>query len=184
MKPLQAVAMGMVVILLVVQAGEVDLLANPLGWVLVIVGVRQLPAAVDLRPTLLVLSGLALLVSLPLCVPSVVDALDDADESLAWALNLPQFGTYLLLSLALSRAAVEHGDRAAGAWWSTMVLGFAAVLVLPVLIFGGGLDGLEALAGLLVGLVPTVTIVLLFVHSSRAWAGAPAVAAPPATEAG
>lgn len=183
MKPLQAVAMGMIVILLVVQAGDVDLLANPLGWLLVLHGVRGLPRDLELRTPLLVVTALALVVSVPLAVPAVVDALDGTDESIAWAINLPQFGSYLLLSLALTRAATAAGERGPATWWSTMVLGYAAVLVLPVLIFGGGIEALEGLAGVLVALVPTATIVLAFFHCGRTWAGAPAPA-PPTAEVG
>ncbi len=171
MKPLQSIAMGMVIILVVVQAGAYDVLADPLGWVLVVLGVRRLPEDFALRSTLLGVAVLAALVSVPLWVPAVVEALDGADESIAWAVNLPQFGCYLLLSHALSRSAAAAGDKAAATWWSTMVLAFGAVVALPVLIFGGGLDGLEALAGVLVGLAPTVAIVLLFVHAGRAWTG-------------
>ncbi|MDO9455401.1 hypothetical protein [Nocardioides sp.] len=174
MKPLQSIAMGMVLILLLVLAGDYDLLANPLGWILVVAGVRGLPAGLELRSTLLGVAVLAGLVSVPLWIPAVLDAIEDADESIAWAVNLPQFGCYLLLSLVLSRAAKAAGERAADAWWSTMVLGCAAVIALPVLIFGGGLEDLEGLAGVLVGLVPTAMIVLLFVHANREWAGAPA----------
>lgn len=171
MKPLQSVAMGMVVILLVAPAGGFDIFADPIGWVLVLLGLRGLPASIELRGVLLVLGGLALLVSLPLWVPDVVDALDDADESLAWALDLPRFGCFLLLALALLRAAEAAGDRTARTWWGAVVVGLAAVVVLPVLIFGGGLDDLEGLAGVLVALVPVVMVVLLFAHSGRAWAG-------------
>lgn len=183
MKPLQSIAMGMVVIALVADAGGYDLLPNPLGWVLVVVGLRMLPRTFELRSVLLGLAVLAGLVAVPLWVPAVVDALDEADESIAWAVNLPQFGCYLLLAHALSLAAGAAGDRAAAGWWRGVVLGLGAVVALPVLIFGGGLTGLEPLAGFLVGLVPTVMIVLLFVHAGRPWAlGAPADAPAVAPE--
>lgn len=178
MKPLQSIAMGMVVILLLVLVADFDVLANPLGWVLVVLGVRRLPADVELRPVLLVLAVVAGLVSVPLWLPAVLDSLADADESVAWAANLPQFGCYLLLSVALSRTAAAAGDAAAKTWWSSMALGCGAIVALPVLIFGGGLRGLETLAGGLVALVPTAMIVLLFVHADRPWAHVPAAPAP------
>lgn len=173
MRPLQSVAMGMVIILLVAPAGGFDVFADPVGWVLVLLGLRALPPDVELRGPVLVLAGLALLVSVPLWVPDVVEALDDADESIAWALNLPQFGSFALLALALLRAAEAAGDRTARTWWGVVVVGLGAVVVLPVLIFGAGLDDLEGLAGALVALVPLTMVVLLFVCSGRAWAGAP-----------
>jgi hypothetical protein len=169
-RPLQAVALGVVVHLLFAKAGGFDLLPDPLGWVLVLVGLRGLPAAVELRGAATALAALALVVAVPLWVPGVADRIEDADEALAWAVDLPRFGCYLLLALGLSRAATTAGDKAAAAWWSTVVLALAAVVALPVLVFGGGLDGLAALASSLVGIVPTVMVVLLFVHAGRAWA--------------
>jgi hypothetical protein len=177
-KPLQWIATGMVVVLVLVLAGDVDLLANPLGWVLVVVGLRALPADLELRTTLLWVAGLAAVVSVPLWVPGVLDALDDADESVAWAVNVPQFACYLLLAHALSHAAATAGEKVAAAWWRAVVIGLAGVIALPVLIFGGGLDGLEGLAGVLVGLVPAVMIVLLLTYAGRGWAGAASAAEP------
>ena len=163
--------MGFVVLLLVTPVNGVDLLLDPVGWVLVLLGVRALPADFPYRPYLLGLGAAAALVSVPLSVPAVIDALDDADEALAWAVNLPQFGWYLLLAVALAEAAVRAGEKGPETWWRTLALGCLAVVALPVLVFGGGLDGLTDTAGAAVALVPLVMIVMLFVHSGRAWAG-------------
>lgn len=177
MKPLQSVAMGFVVLLLYAPLGGVDLLFDPLGWLLVVLGVRGLPAGFPHRRNLFGLGVLAALVSVPLSVPAVLDALDDADESLAWAANLPQFGWYLLLAVALTQAGTEAADKGAETWWRTIALGCVAVIVLPVLVFGGGIDGLADTAGAAVALVPIAMIVMLFVHAGRAWADGPSVPA-------
>ena len=42
MKPLQSVAMGLVIVVLVARYGEYDALADPLGWLLVLWGVRRM----------------------------------------------------------------------------------------------------------------------------------------------
>jgi hypothetical protein len=46
------------------------------------------------------------------------------------------------------------------------------VAVLPVLIFGGGVDELEEPAGLAVQIVYVVLVWLMFQYSGRVWAGA------------
>ncbi len=187
MKPLQSIAMGMVVIAIIAPVGGgFDLLANPLGWVLVLLGVRALPADLPWRSALLGVAALAGLVSLPLWVPDVVEALDDADEALAWAVNLPQFGCYALLSFVLAGAAAAAGERAAETWWRTLFVGGLVVVGLPVLVFGGDLRGLTDTAGVAVAVVPLAMIVLLFVHAGRAWAGAdaPDMQGPPAGSPG
>ena len=187
MKPLQSIAMGMVVIALIAPVGGgFDLLANPLGWVLVLLGVRALPADLPWRSALLGVAALAGLVSLPLWVPDVVEALDDADEALAWAVNLPQFGCYALLSFVLAGAAAAAG-RASG----------RDLVAHPVRRRPGrgraarpGLRrrprGLTDTAGVAVAVVPLAMIVLLFVHAGRAWAGAdaPDMQGPPAGSPG
>jgi hypothetical protein len=181
MKPLQAIAMGLVVLALGPTEPAFDPLPDPLGWLLVLVGLRGLPPSTELRPTLWTLGALATVVSVPLWFPAVLEALEDGEEAVAWAANLPELVFFTVLSLALARAATEAGDRTAAAWWSTLVLVWGAVAALPVLVFGGGLDGLSAVAGALVVAAPVLSIVLLFVHAGRGWAGAPASdGAPPA----
>lgn len=176
-KPLQAIAMGIVVLLLGPVTITWDPLPNPLGWVLVLVGVRALPAAFPLRTPMLWLGLLAALVSVPLWVPDVLRAIDDADDSLGWAANLPQFGFYLLLCLALAAAAGDARERVPETWWRSLAAGCVGIIVLPVLIFGGGLEGLRDVAASIVQLVPTLMIVVLFYYSGRAWVAPPAAPA-------
>ena len=173
MKPLQAIGLGFVFLVLVTTVRGYDLYPDWFGWGLVLVGVRSLPRDYPLRGALLYLGVVALAVSVPLWVPSVDDALDDADESIAWALNLPRFAFAALLALALARSAQAANARGPATWWRVLVLGNAAVAVLPALVFGGGLDGLDTTAGTLVVAVPLAMTVALFWHSGRPWAGAP-----------
>lgn len=174
MKPLQVIAMGLVVLVLSSTVNGYDIYVDPIGWLLVLYGLRTLPDEYELRFTLRYVGGVAAIASVPLWVPAVIDALGDADPSLAWAADLPRFGFLAVLCLALARSAEEARDRRGSAWWRTLLVGVIAVVALPVLVFGGGLTGLEATAGFSVALVPLVMIVLLFVHSGRAWAGAQA----------
>jgi hypothetical protein len=175
-KPLQAIAMGFVIIALGVSSGY-DPLPDPIGWLLVLVGVRGLPRDWDLWPALLGVGVLAGVVSIPLWVPAFVDELDRTDESIQWVANLPQFAFYALLALALTYAAAAARERRATTWWR-LTFGLALVVVaVPVLIFGGGL-GLESLGAFCVDTLRILVIVLLFVYAGRPWAGAPPPADP------
>jgi hypothetical protein len=172
-KPLQAVGLGFVFLVLVTTVRGYDVYADWFGWGLVLVGVRALPHDYPLRTLLLALGLLALATSVPLWLPVVDDALADADEAIAWALNLPRFAFAAALALALARSAQASDARGPATWWRVLVIGNAAVAVLPVLVFGGGLEGLGTTAGTLVLLVPLAMTAALFWHSGRSWAGAP-----------
>ena len=52
MRPLQSIAMGLVIIALRAEFGGYDALADPLGWLLVLLGVRTLPVEPERRRTL------------------------------------------------------------------------------------------------------------------------------------
>lgn len=171
--------MGYVIIALFARQGGYDLLPDPLGWVLVLLGVRRLPDPID-RATLSYVGALALLVSVPLWFPDVLDAIAREDASLAWAANLPALGFAALLFRQLSQAA-----QAAGAPTAQMVLQglFTLTLVvalLPVLVFGGDLTVLEDLAVGTEQVLNLAAVAVLFAYSGQRWAGGPgtAVVAP------
>ena len=168
MRPLQSIAMGLVVIVLD-TLGRVDALPDPLGWVLVLLGVRGLPRDLPRRSLVLVLAVLAGAVSVPLWLPGVADRLHDTHPSLLWAANLPQLGFAGVLCLVLARRAATAADPAAAAWARTTLTGVVVVAVLPVLVFGGGIAALEMPAYLGASLVLLLLIWLLFSWSSRPW---------------
>lgn len=171
MKPLQSVAMGLVVIVLSAPFHGYDALPDPLGWVLVLVGVNALPAALTHRGNLLALAALAGLVSAVLWIPSVHTGLEDADPSLAWAASLPQIAFTVLLCHALAALATESGDARATRWLAFTRTAAIAVGLLPVLVFGAGVDSLELTSYLAAGAVAVLLIWLLFTYSGRPWAG-------------
>ena len=178
MRPLQSIAMGMVVIVLD-TLGTVDALPDPLGWVLVLLGVRGLPPDLRHRAPLLVLAVLAGTVSVPLWLPGAADRLHDAHPSLLWAASLPQLGFAAVLCLALADRAATAGDTPAAAWARTTLTGVAVVAALPVLVFGGGIAALEVPAYLGASLVLLLLIWLLFSWSSRPWVLGTEPAEPP-----
>ena len=149
MKPLQSIAMGLVIVVLVARFHGYDALPDPVGWLLVLLGVRALPPAVPHRDNLLRLAGLAGAVSVVVWFPAVTDALYDADASLAWAANLPEVLFGALLCHALAATADEGAMGSAGAdpkaarWLRLTRTGMLVVAVLPVLVFGARPDGLR-----------------------------------------
>lgn len=167
MRALQAIGMGLIVVL--VRAGSPDLLPDPLGWLLILHGVRRLPTDLPYRTGVIALGALALALSLPLWVPAVADRVLAADPSLQWAVNLPQLLFVILLATALGLRAAEHNDPAARGWWFLVatLTGFAAAA--PVLVFGGGLAVLETPALVIAGAVLLTAVVLCFVHAGRPW---------------
>lgn len=162
--------MGYVVIALFARQGGYDLLADPLGWLLVLLGVSRLPDPVD-RAALLYAGTLALLVSIPLWVPTVLKAIASEDDSLAWAADLPALVFAALLFRQLGRAALAAGDATASTVLQGLVTLVVLVALLPVLVFGAGFSGLEDLAGGSGQLLNVVSVAVLFAYSGREWSG-------------
>ncbi len=173
MKPLQSIAMGLVIIALRAWVnGEYDLLPDPIGWLLVLQGLGALPTALPHRPALRTLGLLALVMSVVLWFPSLRDGLERADESLLWAADLPQLGFVGVLCLALSRAASAGPapDPGAARWLHTAAVLTGVAAVLPVVALGAGVDSLVELMIVGSGLVLLLVIVLMFRYSARPWA--------------
>jgi hypothetical protein len=171
MKPLQSVAMGLVIVVLSARFGGYDALPDPVGWVLAFLGVRSLPGDLAQRTSLLGLAALAGVVAAVVWAPVVTDDLYDADASLAWAANLPQLLFSVLLCHVLAARAAEGGDVKAARWLGVLRSGFVVVAVLPVLVFGGGLESFELTSYLAATLAALALIWLLFAYASRPWTG-------------
>jgi hypothetical protein len=169
MKPLQSVAMGLVIVVLVARFHGYDALPDPVGWLLVLVGVRALPRTVPHRDALLGLGALAGVVSAVVWFPSVTDALYDADASLAWAANLPEVLFGALLCHALATTAEEAGDGRAARRLRLARTALLVVALLPVLVFGAGLSSFEVTSYVAAGLVMVLLICLLFAYAGRPW---------------
>lgn len=172
MKPLQWIAMGLLIIVLYARFGGYDVYVDPLGWLLVLLGTRELRDDLPRRSVVVRLAVLAAVVSVPLWLPVVTDLLDAADPALAWAANLPRFAYVALLCHTLAITAAEAGDRRAAGWLRIVRLGVMVVALLPVLVFGAGLRDLGPTSALAAQVVSLVVIWLLFTYSGRPWAGA------------
>lgn len=171
MLPLQSIAMGLVVIALTARMRGYDVLADPAGWVLVLVGVRGLKEAGG--GLLFGAAVLASAISVVLWFPASQSFLDGQDPSLRWAANLPQLGFVALLCHHLARRSAVAGDVRAVRWLRTALVLTAVVAVLPVLVFGGELVGLEELTYVAAGFALLLVIWLLFAYGRRPWAAGP-----------
>ena len=173
MAPLSLVASGLLLVALVAPAGGYDVLADWAGWALVVVGLRRLPAATATRqrPLLLGLAVAAGLLSAVLWFPVLHEPLVDVDPAIAWALSLPALLVSVLLAHELAAAAASARDRPARRRWQLARTVAVLVAVLPVLVYGAGLDRLEPLAFVLADLLILAVIVMLLVDARRSWAG-------------
>ena len=168
MKPLQSIAMGLLIIAALAKVNGYDLLADPLGWLLVLQGLGSLPASLPQRPALRTLGFVALVMSVVLWFPSLSDGLADTDESLLWAANLPQLAFVALLCRALSQAAAAEPGRSR--WLRTASILTIIVALLPVVVFGAEETSLLVIMVLGASAVLLLVIVLLFRYASRPWA--------------
>lgn len=171
MKPLQSVAMGLVIVVLSARFGGYDALPDPIGWLLALLGVRALPTSLPYRTSLLGLAVLAGVVAAVVWFPVVTEDLYDADPSLAWAANLPQLLFSGLLCHVLATLAAEGGDGKAARWLGLTRSAFVVVALLPVLVFGAGLESFELTSYLAATLAALTLIWLLFAYASRPWTG-------------
>jgi hypothetical protein len=167
-KPVQAVAMGLVIVLVGAPVNGFDLLADPLGWLLVLVGLAATPPA--RRVGLQALATLSLAVSAVVWFPAARDALNVTDPALAWAAGLPELLTVILLAQTLAQAARAAGDQPARSWLQTSRTLLIGVAVLPAVVLGGGFDSLDTALGVAGSLALLLLIVLLFRYAARPWA--------------
>jgi hypothetical protein len=173
--------MGLVLVVLDAPIGGpgYDVLPNPLGWLLVMVGVRQLPDRIGHRRLLLGLAVVAGLVSVALWLPGAARELQALDASLRWALDLPPPVFVLVLALALGAAADRAGDAPARAWWRVVLAGAVLTALLPPVVYGAGATSLAAVAVAVAIGTQVTCLVLCFAHSARPWVhDAPAEAGP------
>jgi len=160
--------MGLVIVLLTAAVSGYDLLTDPIGWLLVLVGLSSLP--VPQRGALQGLASLSLVVSAVVWFPSVRDALNVTDLALAWAAGLPELVTLIVLTHALARTAQLATDRPAATWLRTARTLLLVVALLPAVVLGGGFDSLDTALGLIGSAVLVLVIVLLFRYADRPWA--------------
>jgi hypothetical protein len=161
--PLQKVAMGMVLVIVDPLFGSWDGLPDPVGWVLVVLGLlllrRTLPDSGLLVGTA-VLSGI---VSTVLFVPGLVPS---PSPSGGWGLSLPELTFSFLICASLAVLAERSGDGEA-AHFAFLRWVFVGLAVAPVLVYGGGLDALQLPIGVASIVANLYLVYLLFKVSRR-----------------
>jgi hypothetical protein len=187
MSPLQKIAMGLVIVLVPANFPHdphpawqfYDALPDPVGWLLVLLGLRALHDHLDVDVARW-LAGVALAVSVPLWFPQVNHLLvpeynDSIQVSFQWFLSLPQTVFSLALARTIGREAElqQPRDRFVAGRYGVLTWAFAAVIVLPVVAYGGGVESLESPALIGIGLVNVVFVYYLFRVHRRAWLGGP-----------
>jgi len=187
MSPLQRIAMGLVIVLVPAYfphdphpAWQVyDALPDPIGWLLVITGVRALGAHLDVD-VVRWFAWAAFAVSIPLWLPQVNHLLvpeynDSIEVSFQWFLALPQtlFGLALARTIGRQAELQEPRDRFVAGRYGVLTWAFAALVVLPVVAYGGGVDSLVDPTLVAIGLVNVAFVYYLFRVHRREWLGGP-----------
>jgi hypothetical protein len=178
--PLQKVAMGMVIVVLFAYFPahpspdwkHYDALADPVGWLLVVVGMAALTRADATFGTSRWLAVLAGAVSVPVWFPQIAHRLDASGE---WFTSLPQIAFCLLLSREIGLLGADRTppDGYVAKRFGLLVWGFALLAVLPVVTLGGGVDRLAGPTQLVSLLVSVAFVYALFRVHRREWLGGP-----------
>jgi hypothetical protein len=187
MSPLQKIAMGLVIVFVPAYFPAhphpawqfYDALPDPVGWALVLWGLRALAQHLDVD-VVSWLGWVALAVSVPLWFPQVNHLLapeynDSIDVSFQWFLSLPQAAFSLVLARKIGREAEtqQPRDTFVAGRYGVLTWAFGAIIVLPVIAYGGGVDGLVNPTLIGIGLVNVVFVYYLFRVHRRTWLGGP-----------
>lgn len=166
MTPLQQIAMGLIIIVLMAPYGGIDLLYDPLGWLLVVTGVLRLrataPGALPRTRLVIVLGVLAALSAVVLSLPRMADAPAPALALLATAQPL------FCAALCAALADLASGTSAWSARFRWLSYAFVVVAGLPLIVLADVQEafGVVAFAGAVTMLI---LIVVLFVLHRAPW---------------
>lgn len=149
MLPLQWVAWGLLLVVVDLTLGGWDVLADPVGWVVVLVGLAQLGDV--LTPALRWVAVVALVAAVATFPPGLLTL----SPPLAWAVSLPEeaFSAWLAFALAAVLPDRERTLRLLG--WC-----FVVIALTPPVVLGTESVGLVVL---LAGFAVVVTICLIVV---------------------
>jgi hypothetical protein len=187
MSPLQKIAMGLVIVFVPAyfpadphpEWQVYDALPDPVGWALVLWGMHALARHLDVDVASW-LAWVAFAVSVPLWFPQVNHLLvpeynDSIDVSFQWFISLPQaaFGLALARKIGREGELQQPRDRFVAGRYGVLTWAFGATIVLPVIAYGGGVEGLVNPTLVGIGLVNVVFIYYLFRVHRRSWLGGP-----------
>lgn len=183
MTPLQKIAMGLVIVFapgyFEIAGHPYDVLADWLGWLLVLSGMRVLRTRLDVDLAYW-LAWVALVVALVFWFPQITDLLPQVDEpvkgvdpSVAWFISLPQAAFSLLLVKAIGQAGIEQvpRDTFVAGRFGVLSWAFIATIALPPIAYAAAED-LIGPTVIGIGLVNVVLIYYLFRVHRRTWLNA------------
>ena len=170
-KPLRLIGLGLLMLLILPNYRGWDLLPDWLGWTLVLIGSAVFTRTMTSNRPLLWAAVGAIISAAVLWPPEWNDAINDAPKSVLWAILLPRVAWSVLFCLACSARAWR--EPVSSVWWKYLAIMHIAVGVLPILVYGGGMTGLEDTLRTLDLLALICTMALAFWHSGRAWAVTP-----------
>lgn len=159
MTPLQGIAMGLVIVLVDASFGGYDGVPDPLGWLLVLWGVRRLRPVLAESGVLVALAAVCLVVSIATYPPQVTEQLD---ESGGWALSLPQLAFSFALAGALGPVSGWLEKR-----FRVMRPVFVVLAVAPAVVIGGDLEAVRSPLAFVVAAANVYFVYLLFQASSQ-----------------
>ena len=176
--------MGLVIVLapgyFEIAGQPYDFLADWLGWMLVIAGMRMLREHLDVDIAYW-LAWVALVVSLVFWFPQITDLLPQVDEpvkgvdpSVAWFISLPQAAFSLFLVKAIGQAGIEQTPRDTFVAGRFGVLSWAFIgsIALPPVAYAAAENLIRpTLIG--IGLINVALIYYLFRVHRRTWLGGP-----------
>lgn len=155
MKELQSVALGLVVVFLDLPPDGPDWVADPIGWLLVLVGIAAVRERLTDYGYLQVTAWVCLALSVVTWPPDSVPHLDD---TLGWVFSLPTLAFCFLLADSLTdvtRTGLARRFR----FLSWM---YALVAVLPLLFLLAAWESLETPTRILTIVVNVVMVLSLF----------------------
>lgn len=168
-KPLLLVFLGLLIIQVRAGFNGFDALPDPVGWLIIALACRALPADVPRRGLVIGTALVSAAVSVALWRDEWNDQVRDLDESLLWAITLPGIVWSILFCLAISHLA--RSELVSSLLWQYLAIAFIVTAVLPVLVFGGGADWLESTYASVSALAQLALLLLSLLHAWRPWAG-------------
>jgi hypothetical protein len=154
-KELQSVALGLIVVFLDLPPDGPDWVADPIGWLLVLVGIAAVREQLTDYGYLQVTAWVCLALSVVTWPPDSVPYLDD---TLGWAFSLPTLAfCYLLADSLTDVTEPDLAQRFRVLCWM-----YALVAALPLLVLLAGWEWLETPSRVLTILVHVVMVISLF----------------------
>jgi hypothetical protein len=167
-QPLLVVALALLIIVIRSDFRGYDALPDPFAWLLIAVACAAFPEDVPRRSALVASAVLAMFASIASWPSSWHDRVVDLDPALAWAIALPSLAWSALFCLAVAHLA--QAQLSAHVMWTYVAYGFIAATVLPVIVFGGGVDSLEGTYAAIIVLSQVALFALALMHAWKPWA--------------